>query len=75
MSIFNRIGDIHGRNYCYQGSINGHLRPLNNDFGTLDVMRFSVLGDVGSRMGQSSNTSNICSIQLSCDKHKGKETI
>jgi hypothetical protein len=74
MSIFNRIGDIHGRNYCHQSSINGHLRPAHNDYGTLNVMRFSVLGDVGTRMGPSGNTSNIRSIQLSCDKCKGKET-
>jgi hypothetical protein len=74
MSIFNRIGDIHGCNHYHQSSINGHLRPAHNDFGSVNVVRFSVLGDVGTTMGPRSNTSNICNLQLSCDKHKGKET-
>ncbi|UOF81595.1 hypothetical protein [Bacteriophage sp.] len=73
MSIFNRIGDIHGCNSFSTSSVRGHLRPANYDSGVEYVFRAGMLDHVGVVLGKSDNSSHIRSIQLSCNTYKGKE--
>lgn len=73
MSIFNRIGDIHGCNKFGSRSVRGHLRPADYDSGSEYVVRAGMLDHVGIGVGKSDNSSHIRSIQLSCNTDKGEE--
>lgn len=74
MSIFNRIGDIHGCNSFSTRSVRGHIRPLDYDSGSQYVIRSGMLDHVGVVLGESHHSSHIRSIQLSCNTDKGKES-
>ena len=58
-------------NHSY--SVRGHLRPLNYHSGLVDIMWPDLLHTVGRWMGESVNTSNLCSFRLSYGKHQGEK--
>ena len=72
MSIFYK-GDIYGCNILGSPSVRGHLRPIDNDFGVVNVFRTCLLDDGLAGMEQNSGITNICSVQLPSIKHEGKE--
>ena len=72
MNLFH-LGDIHGRSYFSHYCFARHLRPVNHDFGTTDIVWLRMLDNVPTNMGTSIDTSDICNFQLPFSKGRGKE--
>ena len=73
MSIFQPQGDIHGRNCIGTPSVRGHHRPLDYDSGADFIERHVRVGDVGTDVGASGNTSNFRIFRVSSGTHKGEQ--
>ena len=58
-------GYKHGRYFSNPHCIANHLRPLDYDFGSADIVRTWVLDDVGANVGEGRNTSNFQRFRLS----------
>ena len=67
-------GDNYGSSSLGTPSIRGHYRPFDNDFGFNSIKRDVRLDNVESHVGESGNSSNICSIQLPYSQCKREET-
>jgi len=52
-------GVLHGCCVRHSPSVRGHLRPLNNRSGSLNIMWPRLLDDVGATVGEGRNTSNL----------------
>ena len=73
MNCFNFSGDIYGCNRSHSPSIKGHLRPLNYDTNHHSQQRDVRLDHVRSSMGEGSNSSHICDIQLSYSQYQRED--
>lgn len=73
MSIFQPKGDIHGRNSIGTPSIRGHHRPINHDFGVIDISRFGVLDNVGPDLAACIDTGDIRDFCVCSDQSKRKD--
>ena len=73
--IWNRsFGDKYGSSSLGTPSFGGHYRPFDYDFGFNSIKRDVRLDNVESHVGESGNSSNICSIQLPYSQCKREET-
>ena len=72
--IFISKGDNYGSSSFGTPSFGGHYRPFDYDFGFNSIKRDVRLDNVESHVGESGNSSNICSIQLPYSQCKREET-
>jgi len=72
--IFISKGDNYGSSSLGTPSFGGHYRPFDYDFGFNSIKRDVRLDNVESHVGESGNSSNICSIQLPYSQCKREET-
>ena len=72
--IFISKGDNYGSSSLGTPSFGGHYRPFDYDFGFNSIKRDVRLDNVESHVGESGNSSNICSIQLPYSECKREET-
>ena len=73
MSIFINQGDIHGWDSFSKISFRSHCRPADYNYGSFNVVRVGLLGDVRPITEQSANIANICDIQLHGNTNQGKD--
>ena len=64
----------HGSNRNHSSSVRGHLRPLNYHTCSAHILWSGLLGNVGTNVGESDNSCNLCNIQLSVSEDKGEKT-
>lgn len=50
-----------------------HFRPSNHDTGAVEFGGSCLLGNVGTRMGKSCGTGNLCAVRVSCSANKGEK--
>ena len=64
----------HGSNRNHSSSVGGHHRPLNYHSCSAHLLWYGLLGNVGTQVGESDNSCNLCNIQLSASEDKGEKT-
>ena len=72
MITFNIRGH-HGFSNFNTSSLRGHLRPIDNDIGVVDELRFGLLHNVGRGLDKSRNFEYICAIQLPSRNQQGEK--
>ena len=65
-------GKHYGCNIYHSPSARGHLRPLDNNRRTTDIVWPWVLDDVWHGMGKSDKSGDLCDIRVSSRNRKGE---